>query len=236
MLVLRWREPFEVFVGDLVAGGAEVGDGVVQVGVLVTNVSPGASEGALTPVPAAVGACLDRSAFRIACWRRNFVPSGSREHGDRRSARPVCSVSRSSSTGKDAARPPAHGSPRSSSAACAATARSPHTNHRPNLPTASCCPSAKPQTNSASPPPPSSAGSKPASSAANKTPQARPGGSASTTSSARCSSNTHHPATSRSSTRCGSSACPAKRCCSVSSTASCKASTSATDAEKACEY
>ena len=42
--------------------------------------------------------------------------------------------------------------------------------------------------------------------------------------------------TCRSSTRCEHSASPAKPCCNVSSAASCKPSTSATDAEKACEY
>ena len=141
-----------------------------------------------------------------------------------------------SSTGKAAAPQPANGSPRSSSAGCAATATSPRSSHPPSRPTASCSPSAKPPTSSASPPPPSSAGSKPDSSPASKTPPALHGGSVSTTSSAPCSSKMPHPATSRSSTRCAPSASPARPCCNVSSAANCTPSTSATDAEKACEY
>ena len=44
------------------------------------------------------------------------------------------------------------------------------------------------------------------------------------------------PATCRSSTRCAPSESRARPCCNVSSAASCKPSTSATDGEKACEY
>ena len=142
-----------------------------------------------------------------------------------------------SSTAKAAAPPPASGSPRSSSAACAATASIPAYQPPAEPPDGELLPVGKAADElgvaaSTMLPLARTTGSSPAS----RTPPARPGGSASTTSSARCSSKTRPPATSRSSTRCGSSASPARPCCSVSSAASCKPSTSATDAEKACEY
>jgi len=140
------------------------------------------------------------------------------------------------STARGAARPPASASARSSSAACAATAASPHTSRRPSRPTASCCRSARPPTCWASPPRRSSAGFRPASSAASRTLPARPGGSAWATSCARASSRTPPLATSRSPTPCASSASLARRCCSVSSAASCKRCMCATDGERACEY
>jgi DNA invertase Pin-like site-specific DNA recombinase len=141
-----------------------------------------------------------------------------------------------SSTAKTAAPRPANDSPPRSSPACATTGRSRATNHPANRPTANCSPSAKPPNSSASSPPHCTAGCKPDSSPASKTRPARPGESASTTNSAPCSSKTHRRAMCRSSTRCAPSALAARPCCSVSSAANCTPSTSATDAEKACEY
>ena len=84
-------------------------------------------------------------------------------------------------------------------------------------------------------PPPCTAGSTTGSSPPSRPPPARPGGSGSPTNCAPASSNTPPTATCQCSKPPTPSACPGRRCCSVSSAANSTPSTSAPDAEKAYE-
>ena len=101
-------------------------------------------------------------------------------------------------------------------------------------PAANSSPSPRRPRSSASSPPPCTAGSTTGSSPASSSPPAPRGASASPTNCAPASSTTPRPAGWRCSRPPTPSACPAKPCCSVSSAASSKPSTSAPDAEKAC--
>jgi DNA invertase Pin-like site-specific DNA recombinase len=139
-----------------------------------------------------------------------------------------------SSTGNTAAPPEDCRSPpvesKGSATIGASRATSPATTPRRE----SCSPWPRPPSNSASRPPPCTAGSATGSSPASSSPPALPGGSASPTSYAASSSTTPPTAGWPCSRRPSRLACPARRCCTVSSAASSAPSTSAPAAEKAC--